>query len=249
MTSKKDSLYAYPLGEVAAFQFDNTVANVFPDMIRRSVPGYQTMISAVGHLSARFCQANSQCYDLGCSLGAAALAMREAICVRGCRIIAVDNSDAMVAGFRQNLQQIDEAESGESKPEVSVLCDDIRNVEIENASVVVLNFTLQFIPLLDRPALLAAIYRGLLPGGVLILSEKLMFDDARQQALQIDMHHHFKKMQGYSELEISQKRTALENVLIPETFVKHQQRLLEAGFASAEIWFQYFNFASIIALK
>ena len=120
---------------------------------------------------------------------------------------------------------------------------------IENASMVVLNFTLQFLPLEDRKLLLAKIYNGLLPDGALIISEKLAFDDARQQALQVDLHHAFKKAQGYSELEISQKRTALENVLIPETFAQHQQRLKSVGFSSAELWFQYFNFASFIALK
>jgi tRNA (cmo5U34)-methyltransferase len=113
----------------------------------------------------------------------------------------------------------------------------------------VLNFTLQFIPIADRLAFLQKINQGLLPGGILLLSEKLKLDDDKQNTLQADMHHQFKKAQGYSDLEISQKRTALENVLIPETFSLHQQRLQEADFSSAEVWFQYFNFASLIALK
>jgi tRNA (cmo5U34)-methyltransferase len=96
---------------------------------------------------------------------------------------------------------------------------------------------------------LANIYEGLRPKGALIISEKLAFEDARQHDLHMDLHHEFKKAQGYSDLEISQKRTALENVLVPETFAQHQQRLKTVGFASAELWFQYFNFASFIALK
>jgi len=243
MQSGKDSLYASPLGEISAFKFDEAVVKVFPDMIQRSVPGYSTIISAIGLLAARFAKEDSVCYDLGCSLGAATLAMRQQIKAKNCRIVAVDCSVAMVEQCRQNLL----ASSG--GVEVEVLRADIRDIAISNASVVVLNFTLQFIPLADRAAFLATIYRGLLPGGILILSEKLAFDDARQQALQIDMHHLFKKAQGYSELEISQKRSALENVLIPETFAAHQQRLKAAGFSSAEVWFQYFNFASMIALK
>ena len=243
MQFDKDSLYANPLGEITTFKFDEAVVNVFPDMIQRSVPGYAVIISAIGQLAGRFSQENSICYDLGCSLGAATLAMREQIPFDSCRIVAVDSSEAMVDRFRRNLA------ISPGKVDVEVKCADIREVNIERASVVVLNFTLQFIPLEDREALLANIYRGLLPGGVLILSEKLAFEDQRQQALQMDMHHHFKKMQGYSELEISQKRTALENVLLAETFSVHQWRLLNAGFSSAEIWFQYFNFASMIALK
>lgn len=243
MNFPKDSIYASPVGEVGAFKFDETVASVFPDMIQRSVPGYSAIISAIGLLAARFAREHSVCYDLGCSLGAATLSMRHQIEAENCRIIAVDNSEAMVTRFQQALQK------DQASVAVDVQCRDVREVAIENASVVVLNFTLQFIPLEDRFGLLQKIYQGLLPGGILILSEKLKFDDDRQQELQTQMHHAFKKAQGYSDLEVSQKRTALENVLIPETFAQHQNRLREVGFSSAEVWFQYFNFASIIALK
>ena len=243
MQFNKDSLYANPLGEIATFKFDESVVNVFPDMIQRSVPGYGAIISAIGLLAGRFSQPHSHCYDLGCSLGAAALAMRERIAAADCRIVAVDSSEAMVERFKRNLV------ADGAKPSIDIQCADIREVGIERASVVVLNFTLQFIPLADRAALLEKIYRGMLPGGVLILSEKLGFEDARQQALHVEMHHHFKKMQGYSELEISQKRLALEDVLLAESFTTHRHRLMAAGFDSVEIWFQYFNFASMIALK
>lgn len=243
MQIEKDSLYAYPLGEISAFKFDESVVDVFPDMINRSVPGYSTIISAIGLLCAQFSQANSNCYDLGCSLGAATFAMRQNINVDNCQIIAIDNSAAMVKRLTENLKL------NEAGIPVSVMQADIRNLSLQNASVVVLNFTLQFIPIEDRQTLLTAIYQGLLPGGILILSEKLAFDDPRQQQLQTAMHHVFKKTQGYSELEVSQKRVALENVLIPETFAMHRQRLTRAGFNNVEIWFQYFNFASMIALK
>jgi tRNA (cmo5U34)-methyltransferase len=242
MQFEKDSLYANPLGKIAAFKFDASVVDVFPDMIQRSVPGYSTIISAIGLLAGRFSRDNSYCYDLGCSLGAATLAMQQQITAQNCRIVAVDNSPAMVERLQKNLPP-------NSVHIVDVICGDLRDIGITQASVVVLNFTLQFIPLADRQLLLSRIYAGLLPGGILILSEKLAFDDPRQQHLQTDLHHLFKKNQGYSELEISQKRTALENVLIPETFATHQNRLLNIGFSSVEVWFQYFNFASMIALK
>ena len=243
MNFRKDSIYATPLDEIDAFEFDATVVSVFPDMIHRSVPGYSEIISAIGLLAGRFAREHSFCYDLGCSLGAATLSMRHQIKTKNCRIIAVDNSQAMVTCFQETLQK------DQASVAVEVLCKDIREIAIEKASVVVLNFTLQFIPLEDRLTFLQKIYQGLLPGGILILSEKLKFNDDQQQKLQTEMHHTFKKTQGYSDLEISQKRTALENVLIPETFAQHQNRLLEIGFSSAEVWFQYFNFASIIALK
>lgn len=241
--SNKDTLYACPIGSLSSFKFDDAVAHVFSDMIQRSVPGYQTIISAIGLLAERYVQKHSVCYDLGCSLGAATLSMRHQISTRDCKIIAVDNSPAMIEQCTKNIQQ-DHADI-----DVECLCVDIRDIAIENASVVVLNFTLQFIPIEQRLAFLKKIYQGLLPGGILILSEKLKFKDAQQQVLHTELHHLFKKAQGYSDLEISQKRSALENVLLAETFSSHQQRLIKAGFSSAEVWFQYFNFASFIVLK
>ncbi len=243
MSIKKDTLYTNPITSVNSFKFDESIINVFPDMIQRSVPGYHAIISAIGLLAGRYAQPHSNCYDLGCSLGAAALSMRHQISIKHCEIIAVDSSDAMIQQLKKNVQK----DSCEIK--VNCLCADIRDIAIENASVVVLNFTLQFIPIEDRLHFMEKIFRGLLPGGILILSEKLRFEDSRQQILQTELHHEFKKAQGYSDLEISQKRSALENVLLAETFAVHQQRLNTAGFSSAEVWFQYFNFASIIALK
>ncbi|RLA20331.1 MAG: carboxy-S-adenosyl-L-methionine synthase CmoA [Gammaproteobacteria bacterium] len=228
---------------MADFVFDEQVASVFQDMIQRSVPGYKTIISAIGLLTERFAQPNSHCYDLGCSLGAATLSMRHNIRQANCKIIAIDNSPAMIERCQSNIEQ-----DSASAP-IELICGDIREVSIGRATVVVLNFTLQFIPPKDRKDFLTRIYEGMLPGGILILSEKLFFDDPRQQALHTEMHHAFKRVQGYSDLEISQKRSALERVMKPETLETHKQRLTSIGFSSSEVWFQQFNFASLIALK
>jgi tRNA (cmo5U34)-methyltransferase len=122
-------------------------------------------------------------------------------------------------------------------------------VTIKDASVVVLNFTLQFVPLALRDEVIQHIYNGLRPGGVMILSEKLTFEDPHLDDLNIDLHHEFKRANGYSELEIAQKRAAIENVLLPETLATHKQRIAGAGFSSCDVWFQCFNFASLVALK
>jgi len=241
MTS--DSIYARPLDKLVDFNFDEKVANVFPDMINRSVPGYANIVSMTGVLAAEFHQPGSNCYDLGCSLGASSLSMAKAINSDEFYIKAVDNSAAMLSRAKNFLS----LESCQNR--IELICDDINNVAIEQASVVVMNFTLQFIAPDKRIELLQRIYQGTLTGGILILSEKLAYDDTAQQQLLIEMHHYFKKANGYSALEIHQKRQALENVLIPETIEEHKQRLQEAGFRQTEQWFQCFNFASLIAIK
>jgi tRNA (cmo5U34)-methyltransferase len=136
-----------------------------------------------------------------------------------------------------------------SEVPVELIEADICDIPIENASVVVLNFTLQFVAPEKRAALIARIFDGLRPGGILILSEKFRFDDEQVNELLIDLHLDFKRANGYSELEISQKRTALENVMRTDTLAVHQARLRDAGFTHLDLWFQCFNFGSMIAIK
>ena len=126
---------------------------------------------------------------------------------------------------------------------------DILETRIENASVVALNFTLQFVSPEKRLELLSGIAAGLKPGGVLLLSEKVCFEDSLEQELQTAWHHDFKRAQGYSELEIARKRDALENVMQPDLMSQHTERLLEAGFSRTYQWFQGFNFVSMIAFR
>jgi tRNA (cmo5U34)-methyltransferase len=231
------------MAKIADFRFDAQVADVFEDMIERSVPGYRSILTMIETLTEHYAQPGSNLYDLGCSLGGATLSMRRGIRVDDCKIIAVDNSEAMVKRCRKTMDR------DLHETPVETVCDDIRNSEVADASMVVLNFTLQFIPPAERSELLKRICAGMRPGGVLILSEKVVFEDEHLNVLLSDIHHDFKRAHGYSDMEISQKRTALENVLVPETIPAHRNRLLEAGFKSVDVWFQCFNFMSMLAIK
>jgi len=207
------------------------------------VPGYQTIINHTGELADRFVQQNSYCYDLGCSLGASTLAIRERIEDRNARIFAVDNSQAMLDKLATILQ------TQPSDTVTQLITNDICDIQITNASLVVLNFTLQFVPLARRSELISGIYKGLKPNGCLIISEKLHFEPESLNKLLTELHHQFKRDQGYSELEISQKRDAIDEVLMPETLTSHIQRLKDCGFKSVSPWFQCYNFGSMIAIK
>jgi len=240
----KDNIYDTPHEMVVDFVFDENVAHVFPDMIRRSVPGYDNLIPLLGIIAERFVTANSNIYDLGCSLGASTLSLRRRINHEGCQITAVDNAQAMVEQCRDNI-----ANDRQGKTPVDVVCDDIRHIAINNASLVVMNFTLQFIAPEERLSLLSKIAMGMKTGGALILSEKIISDDSTEQALLEELQLNFKRANGYSELEISQKRSALDNVLIPDTLITHQQRLIQAGFSKVIVWQQCLNFISLLAIK
>jgi tRNA (cmo5U34)-methyltransferase len=198
-------------GETEPFRFNDEVAAVFPDMLRRSIPGYAASLEAIGSLAARY--------------------VRPAMIERCRRIVREECLRAP-----------------EGTP-VEVVEGDILEVGLSNASMVVLNYTLQFLPVADRETMIRRVFDGLNDGGVLVLSEKVVDPDPAMEALLRDLHHEHKRRNDYSALEISRKRAALENVLIPETVDQHRDRLLRAGFSSAAVWLRYFNFVSIIAIR
>jgi tRNA (cmo5U34)-methyltransferase len=227
--------------EALPFVFDAEVSRVFEDMIQRSVPGYGLTLQMIAVIAGLYAQKNSKLYDLGCSLGASTLALAHGIKAQGCEIIGVDNSTAMLKQCAQHV----------TTSPVSVVLEEanIQDVDISDASVVVLNFTLQFIAKDERLKLLQGIYQGMRQGGVLVLSEKVSFAADVEQQQHIALHEAFKKAQGYSELEVSRKRQSLENVLIPKPISAHHACLKSAGFTQVQTWFQCFNFVSMLAYK
>jgi tRNA (cmo5U34)-methyltransferase len=239
----KDEIFKTSDTGPGTFEFNDSVAEVFPDMLRRSIPGYDASLEAISTLARRYVRRDTRCYDLGCSLGASTLAMRHNIGEPGCEIIAIDLAPAMVERCRAIVAADDSAIP------VSVEAADIRDVPIGNASMVVMNYTLQFLPVADRVGLIRRIYEGLVDGGVLVLSEKVADDDPVVESLLVDLHHEFKRANTYSDLEIARKRTALEKVLIPESTGTHLQRLADAGFEHCSVWLKHFNFVSILAIR
>ena len=232
---RRDRIYAQKR-PAEGFRFNMEVAEVFDDMVRRSVPGYTSLIHGIGVLGAQRMRRNYACYDLGCSLGAVARSWAQHK-MPDCPIIAVDASAAMV-----------ERATALSDSSIAYQCTDIRTLQLRKACVVALNLTLQFLPVADRLGVLEKIAQALHPDGALILTEKIRFEEP-EESLRNQQHEAFKQLQGYSELEISQKRSALERTLIRDSLDTHRTRLKKAGFHSVTVWFQCLNFYSMLAQR
>ncbi|HEB59617.1 MAG TPA: carboxy-S-adenosyl-L-methionine synthase CmoA [Gammaproteobacteria bacterium] len=239
-SGKRDTLFELPREDLVDFAFDERVADVFPDMVRRSVPGYEQIVTLSGLLAAQYATPDSRLYDLGCSLGAVTLSMLRRTPASVC-ITAVDNSAAMVARCRAIMDR--EADG----QRVTVTCADIADTPVDDAAFIAMNLTLQFIAPEKREALLRRLHQGLRDDGALLIAEKIRFEDPAEQAFNEELHAAFKAANGYSELEIAQKRNALERVLIPNTLDEHITRLHAAGFSSVLPWFRCFNFVALLA--
>lgn len=222
------------------FEFDEEVASVFDDMLDRSIPYYKEMQRLSISLANNFLQDDSTVFDLGCSTASTLIELKKSS-KKKLNLFGVDSSQAMLnfASKKANAYGVD----------INFICDDIFNVDFEDSNVIFSNYTLQFIRPLLREKLISKIFNSLKDGGAFIFCEKILAESNLLNKQLIDEYYNFKKTQGYSEFEISQKREALENVLIPYTQKENEKMIKDAGFSHCEMVFKWVNFALFIAIK
>ncbi|WP_333850215.1 carboxy-S-adenosyl-L-methionine synthase CmoA [Leclercia sp.] len=229
--------------EAEDFRFDEKVAGVFDDMVDRSVPFYQEIQRMVSELAADYAVPGSYLCDLGCATGNT-LALMDGVVAPDVSFIGIDNSPEMLERCRAKFEQ---RLSGRTP---HFLCHDLKEMQLpENTAVVTMLLTLMFVRPVHRRAVLTSIAEALNPGGALILVEKVVCDSPELNRRFIKYYYDMKRRHGYSELEISQKREALENVLIPYTESENRQMLADAGFSRVEVFFRWYNFCGMVAVK
>lgn len=250
-TDSNDTIFTTPLDKTARFSFDEQVVACFPDMIRRSVPGYGQVLSMLpifarrhlGYRQEKNGKKISRIYDLGTSLGAVLFSLAAEFAADDVALIGVDISAPMTDKASRLLAE------HYPKHDIQIITEDIIKTDLQVCDMIVLNLTLQFLPVDERLKLLKKCHNALATGGILIITEKTHLANEEHDAWQVERYYDFKRHNGYSELEISGKRTALENVLITDTENAHHERLHMAGFDKSMTWFRFLNFVSVIAFK
>ena len=238
-----DRLFADKQPVVKDFTFGKKTAEVFDDMLLRSVPFYAEMQRMIGEIAVDFAMDGTRLYDLGCSTGTTLLTLNPLL-QPGVQFVGVDSSPEMLARARTKLTQAGLTRSCE------LHCADLNNgVEIANASLVIMNLTLQFVRPLHRQKLVTSIANGLNKDGCLLLIEKVLSRHSTLNRFFIKYYYAFKQRNGYSDIEVSQKREALENVLIPYRVEENMELLLNHGFSQCDVFFKWHNFCGFIAIK
>jgi len=240
---KRDAVFREKLDAVSDFEFDGTVAEVFDDMLDRSVPFYSEMQRMIMEMVPDFATEGSNIYDLGCSTGTTLIGIDKTV-ETPVQLIGIDNSPEMLAKCREKF---DSAKTHHTLELVEADLD--RGTDISNASVVLMVLTLQFLRPIYRERLIRSIYEGMNENGCLIIVEKVLGENSIFNRLFIDYYYRMKKKHGYSELEISQKREALENVLVPYKLIENRELILDTGFRSWDVFFKWYNFCGMIAVK
>lgn len=237
---KKDRLFAKPKW-LRVFQFNKEVAEVFDDMAERSIPFYKEVLRMSAELCYELMPTEGVIYDLGCSTGNFLQFLLKTFPKKNFHYIGIDNSPDMI--------QIAKKRYKKEKKYVQFLCADVTVENFANASAIVANYTLQFVPLPQRKKLIQKIYNSLFDGGIFLVSEKIYEENPGLNTVFQELYYEFKKRNQYSEQEIARKREALEKVLIPQTIKENIKLLEQAGFRNIALFFKWYNFASFIAIK
>jgi len=239
----RDKIFSDPMKSISDFQFDSKVASVFDDMLVRSVPFYEEIQRMIFEMVQDFAVDGTHIYDLGCSTGTTLLGIDHTL-GKSVKLIGIDNSDEMLAKCREKFEK-----SGITS-EFELLNADLNSrFPIRNASVVVMILTLQFVRPLYREPLIRSIYQGLNQQGCLLIVEKVLGEDSVFNRFFIEYYYRMKRRHGYTEMEISQKREALENVLIPYKLMENRELILNAGFRCFDVFFKWYNFCGMVAVK
>ncbi len=239
----KDKVFSDADKAVADFEFNKSVATVFEDMLERSVPSYNEIQQMIVDLTNDFAVNNTNVYDLGCSTGTTLMHIDKEL-AENISFVGVDNSDEMLKQCRANL------EKAGVKRKITLENQDLNSgIEIENASVVIFSLTLQFLRPLNREKIIRAIYNQLPKNGAVIVVEKILTENSMFNRLFIKHYYKFKETNGYSSTEISKKREALENVLVPYKLSENKELFLSSGFKHVETFFRWYNFSGFIAIK
>jgi len=234
----KDKIFSKPI--IKQFEFDENIASVFDDMLNRSVPFYDEVLNLTVYFALKYLKNGDIVYDLGCSTASTLIKLAQKSNIK-LKLIGIDNSNAMIK------QAISKTKA--YGLDINFINDDIFNVNLKLANVIISNYTLQFIRPLQREKLIKKIYNSLKSGAVFIFSEKIISENKTLNKLMIDKYYDFKKTNGYSDFEISSKREALENVLIPYSYDENKKMCIDAGFKSFDCIFQWVNFVTFIAIK
>jgi tRNA (cmo5U34)-methyltransferase len=246
MTGKKAVHKSATDDRASDFEFNEDVANIFDDMLLRSVPAYLEQQNLIEIIAKRFWQSGTSIVDLGSSLGTTLINVGKSIDQVN-QLIGYDNSRAMIA------RAVDRSAASNMGHRIDFrfadLNGDLQDLQLENSSVVTLCWTLQFIRPLQRDFLIRRIYESLVDGGVLVVAEKVLINDSEMNRFFIDFYYDFKRANGYSDKEILKKREALENVLIPYRFEENLELFRRNGFETVETFFQWFNFAGFLCVK
>ncbi len=238
---KQDNIYEKGNLSGLPFSFNEEVAEVFEDMIERSVPGYKTSQSIISLYAKNFYREDTNCYDIGCSLGASSFSILQG--ANRAKIIAIDKSAAMIDECERIFKNYENPNS------LIFLNEDIMESDLQNASVVVVNYLIQFLGLDERDILFKKIFNALIPNGILILSEKVHYGNKFENQRIINTHHLFKSENGYSDLEISGKRDSLEGILKTEHEEDHILRARKVGFTKVEKILSNLNFRTFVFSK
>lgn len=225
----------------AGWSFGGDTATHFDDHVSKSVPLYAEGHKLVCELSDFFIKPDSVAYEIGCSTGALTLKLAEHNSHKPkARFIGIDIEANMIEAAKVR---------GKDNAQVEFVVDDIMQMPLESADLIVAYYTVQFIRPSERQYLFDKLYNSLKWGGALLLFEKVRGPDGRFQDMCTRMYDDFKLAQGYTPEEIVSKARSLKGVLEPFSTQGNIDLMKRAGFSDIITIMKYICFEGFVAIK
>ena len=220
------------------WEFNEEVANVFDNMLERSIPQYDVMRELVKRIGFKYVQLGSTIVDIGCSNGNAVDPFVKSYNM-DCNYLLLDVSEPMLEKCKEKFGFLD-----------GIMNYDItKGIPKTDASLVLSILTLQFTPIEYRQKIVQSIYDNLREDGAFILVEKVLGNTNEIDEVFVNEYYQMKSENAYTREQIQNKRKSLEGVLVPITAKWNEELLRSAGFRKIDCFWRCLNFAGWIAIK
>ena len=222
------------------WEFTSEVAESFDTHVRKSIPLYDEVQQMTVDMSEWFVKDNSVVYDIGSSTGETIYhLMKKHRNKKNVRFIGIDKSRMMVKQAQRKV----------AAANIKFLHQDIMQTAFKESDLCISLFTMQFLTISERIQILQKMYECLNMGGAFIMAEKIQAEEGRFNDLWMELYWDFKKKQGLTDDQILHKARSLRGVLIPMTLTENIKLLKMAGFTNIDVFFKWYNFAGLLAIK
>jgi tRNA (cmo5U34)-methyltransferase len=230
----------FDISHQGKFTFNEDVANVFDDMLNRSIPFYIDNLKLNAKILSKYIKDGDKIYDIGSSTLNFLLYFEQNFNIKA-KLIGIDSSKPMIIKAKSKIKAYNS--------NINLIFGDIENITIEKSQAIISNYTLQFIAKDKRSKVIDKIFNSLNKNGIFLISEKVISNNQKLNTSLIEIYHNYKQENGYSTTQIEKKKEALENILVPLSLDENISMLKNAGFKEVEVLFKWANFSTFLAIK
>ena len=224
------------------WKFNKNVSNQFDKHVRQSIPHYEDIQRYICSLSEWFIKENSLIYDLGCSTGETAKNLLKKFPKKKFKYIGYDVSSEMIKIARKKNKK--------NMKRALFKLGDINKINFKkNTNLFLSVLTFPFLNSVERINLYKKIFKSLNNGSALIFVDKIRSSNSFYEDIFNQTYFDFKIENRLTHTQVLNKSKSIRGSMQLFEVNEIEQFLKKVGFKKIEIFFKWFNFIGIIAIK